>query len=534
MELKRVVLTGILLAVLSPVTLVRAQASCGPWRVTKPEGNYIIPGAESGIVYRQAGGTELLMDGYRQPGPEIRPAVVVIHGGGWQSGSRVSYTGQFLEMLTRAGFHWFSIDYRLEGPERVAEAVDDVRAAVDFIRCHARERRVDPTRIVLLGEDTGATMAAMVARDPAAGIWAQILVGGRYPLPGEGELHGVVKTPVMPRTLIIHGTDDREVAPEVAAQFCRGLRMAGQECEYLPVEGASHRPENWWPSQWGYKERLVEWLAGQAGWPTAGGGRRGYQSARLKKDIVYDRQHGLKLDAWVPRGRGPFPAVILAHGGGWEAGDKVTYLTPMLRPLAEAGFAWFSIDYRLTPMVRHEAQLEDLRTAIRFIHRHARRFNIDPQRIAILGESASGQMVAQVATERMPEVAAVVSFYGVYDLPALAGPAGRLDPRSIPARLFGMTTLGEPERQRLISHSPLHQAQRGMAPLLLLCGTADGLFDQHRAMVVRLGQIGARFETIELPGAPHGMENWEGRPEYATYRDRIVEWLKRTLGARRG
>jgi acetyl esterase len=461
-----------------------------------------------------------MMDGYLQPGRQARPAVIVIHGGGGRSGSRVSYVGQFLELLTRSGHHWFSIDYRLEGPERLAESVDDLRAAIGFIRCHARELRVDPERIMLLGEETGATMAALAAADPANRIRAQVLIGGRYPL---HPLSAGDDWKRLPATLIIHGTDDREVAPELAEESCRAI---GPGCRYLPVAGASHRPENWWPSQWGYRKELAAWLDRQAGIEPGSQRPRSYRKTRLVKDIVYDAPHGLKMDAWVPNGRGPFPAVILAHGGGWEAGDKVTYLTPILRPLAEAGFAWFSIDYRLTPEVDHAKQLEDLRTAIRHVHRNARRLKIDPGRIAILGESASGQMVAQVATERMAEVAAVVSFYGVYDLLAMAG---RLDPRSIPARLFGIRTLGETERQTLINYSPLHQARAGMPPLLLLCGTADGLFAQHTAMARRLGEVGAHFEAVELPGAPHGMENWEGHPEWAFYRDRLVEWLKRTL-----
>ena len=92
------------------------------------------------------------------------------------------------------------------------------------------------------------------------------------------------------------------------------------------------------------------------------------------------------------------------HGGGWEAGDKVTYVTPLFEPLARAGLAWFSIDYRLTPASTHEDQLADLRQAIRFVRAEHARFNIDPTRIVLVGESASGQMVTQIATEdaRLP------------------------------------------------------------------------------------------------------------------------------------
>ena len=142
-------------------------------------------------------------------------------------------------------------------------------------------------------------------------------------------------------------------------------------------------------------------------------------------------------------------------------------------------------------------------------------------------------MVSLVATERMPEVAAIVSFYGVYDLLPFAGTAARLDRRSIPTRLFGISSLEEAGRQKLMSYSPLHQVRSGMAPMLLLCGTADGLFRQQEVMAARLGEVGARFERVELVGAPHGMENWEGHPEWKFYQKHLTTWLQRTLGAGR-
>ena len=74
----------------------------------------------------------------------------------------------------------------------------------------------------------------------------------------------------------------------------------------------------------------------------------------------------------------PRPAVIVVHGGGWEAGDKVTYVTPLFEPLARANLAWFSIDYRLTPAFTNQDQLADVRQAIRFVRAEHARFNIDP------------------------------------------------------------------------------------------------------------------------------------------------------------
>jgi acetyl esterase/lipase len=83
-------------------------------------------------------------------------------------------------------------------------------------------------------------------------------------------------------------------------------------------------------------------------------------TAAVQTDIEYGRADGvsLKLDAAVPDGVGPFPAVILVHGGGWTGGDKSGgpkkgYMAPMHEPLSAAGFAWFSINYRLAPTFRH-------------------------------------------------------------------------------------------------------------------------------------------------------------------------------------
>ena len=59
------------------------------------------------------GGAPLLLDAFAQPDGKVHPAVLVVHGGGWTTGSRVAHIGQFLELLTEAGYQWVAIDYRL-------------------------------------------------------------------------------------------------------------------------------------------------------------------------------------------------------------------------------------------------------------------------------------------------------------------------------------------------------------------------------------------------------------------------------------
>jgi acetyl esterase len=557
--------TAMILLLVCAFAPIEARAGeCLPINVRNPEGNYIVPGVMGDIVYRRVNGKELSLDAYVQKHGRKRPAVIVVHGGGWVSGSRVAFVGQFLEMLTRAGYNWFSIDYRLGGIQNYKDALNDLRAATDFIRCNAKKFRIDPNNIALFGEDAGAHLAAMLLTEKPEGVKAAVLIGGFYDLREIPNLKSRISnlesqlpeflaeaSPIthvsraMPATLIAHGAADREAPPEQAARFCDAMRQSGGHCQYVEVDGAIHRAENWTPRQWGYKDTAISWLNSRLNlrFPA----HDPYLS-NLKKNVTFDPLRRLKLDAYVPRGRGPFPAVIIAHGGGWEAGDKVTYVTPLFEPLAKAGFAWFSIDYRLTPQYRHQDQIEDLRAAIRFVRAHEKSFRIDPNRVAVIGESASGQMAALLATragkrsraqgrrrialdgvfENDPSVefAAAVSFYGVYDFEAMIG---ELTPRSVPSRLFGITSLDNEARATLRRYSPLRNVRENMVPLLIVCGTKDGLFAQHNAFAKNLGKAGASFDAITLEGAPHGMENWEGNPEWMDYKTKLVEWLKTKL-----
>jgi acetyl esterase/lipase len=69
-----------------------------------------------------------------------------------------------------------------------------------------------------------------------------------------------------------------------------------------------------------------------------------------------------------------------------------------------------------------------------------------------------------------------------------------------------------------------------MPPLLLIHGTNERLWEQGLAMRDRLAAAGARHELLAIEGAPHGMENWEGRPDWTAYKARLVEWLRERTG----
>src|SRR5207248_9743618 len=124
-----------------------------------------------------------------------------------------------------------------------------------------------------------------------------------------------------------------------------------------------------------------------------------------QKDVEYGSPGGkaLLLDLHMPEGPGPFPAAILVHGGGFDAGSKSTNVRPLFDVLANAGFAWFSIDYRMAPEFRFPQAIEDMDAAIRWVKANAAKYHVDASRIVIAGESAGGFLVNYAATHETPE-----------------------------------------------------------------------------------------------------------------------------------
>lgn len=493
-------------------------ADCLPLTPSGTQGGALLPG---GLMNVRFGGSErepLALDVYSHGGETTRPLAVVLRGGKGTVGQRSSYVGQLVELFGDSGYVVATVDYRSSNLETAA---DDVTRALRMLTmCHAAALHVDQYKVVLIAEDSAAPVALRVAdrllelrRGRFAGAPAApaavVVAGGRF---------AGASSPTVP-TIVIHGGADTEVPIADARALCASAKAP---CQVSEVSGASHRVENWWPSQWHYKADLVRTLALHVG-DVAPSARPAALGSGLRKRVVYDATTNLALDAWVPQGTAPHPAVVLVHGGGWEAGDRVTYIAPMLALAASKGLAWVSIDYRLTPEVTNREQVADVAKALAWLRQHAGELRIDPSRMVLVGESASGQLVAHLAASE-PALAGVVSFYGVYDLEAMAG-----DPthaRSLARRLFRITTLDDAARARLREFSPLHRVTRDMPPMLLIAGTADRLVAQQRAYLKALQAVGARVEAVEIDGAPHGMEAWNDESAWKTWEERVMTWIQ--------
>ena len=120
---------------------------------------------------------------------------------------------------------------------------------------------------------------------------------------------------------------------------------------------------------------------------------------KLIKKIVYSEidDEELFLDAYVHNAEGKHPAILVVHGGAWRRGNR-SQLSGYARALAERGFCCFAIDYRLAPKHKFPAQIEDCRTAIKWIRQNAKEYQVDAKRIGAIGYSAGGHLATLLGT----------------------------------------------------------------------------------------------------------------------------------------
>lgn len=247
-------------------------------------------------------------------------------------------------------------------------------------------------------------------------------------------------------------------------------------------------------------------------------------------DVEYCRVDGrsLCMDVRIPDSSGPHPAAIVVHGGGWMRGDKLWNVEPLFQPLAQAAIASFSISYRLaTDFLQIGTAVADVRQAIRYVRENARKFGIDPDRIALVGESAGAHLATMAALEEPASVAAVVSLYGPSDLELLAR-TSPVVPEQIRRAVEGSAFAGM-LLSFLRSLSPVRFVRPDAPPFLLIHGTADHVvpFEQSVVMRDRLLAAGVDADLVPMHGAGHGMRYW--RENWQTL---LTGWLWRKLPVR--
>ncbi len=253
--------------------------------------------------------------------------------------------------------------------------------------------------------------------------------------------------------------------------------------------------------------------------------------------LVYGKagDETLTLDYYAPKGPGIHPAAILIHGGGYQRGNSKSgseaYCADFLAP---AGYAVFSVNYRLAPKYPYPEMVHDVERSVRFIRHNAKRFDVNPNQIALVGGSAGGFLSNMVGLLHAPgdpsaedpvdrESARVQAVVTLYAQSSFATVPLNKDVHALLDPLIAK----EGEAAALRDASPITYVSKQAPPFLLIQGDKDEYipFTEDTNLQAALREEGVRCDIIRIPGGPHGTGSWHTLPNVPDWEREMVEWL---------
>jgi triacylglycerol lipase len=206
-------------------------------------------------------------------------------------------------------------------------------------------------------------------------------------------------------------------------------------------------------------------------------------------------------DIYLPPGDGPFPAVLMIHGGAWTSGSK-GHMVAHARTVCAAGYTVVSINYRLAPKHPFPAQIDDCRAALGWMKTSAAKYKIDPERIATYGYSAGGHLACLLG------MICCGNAEGAHVTCVIAGGAPcefRTMPPNVNALSFwlGGTRKEKPENYRLAS--PTNFVTKNSPPVFFFHGEKDNLVPRTstEALDELLKQVGVKTVFYSIDGKGH-------------------------------
>jgi acetyl esterase/lipase len=244
---------------------------------------------------------------------------------------------------------------------------------------------------------------------------------------------------------------------------------------------------------------------------------------KTENDVVY-AHHGeqdLKLDITEPaEGDGPFPAVLVIHGGAWRAGNKRDS-QQVMATFAKKGYVAVSPQYRFCPKEPFPAQVIDVKAAVRWVREHAPQHKVDSDHIGAMGFSAGGHLSLMLGvtdpkdglegeiSDKAPSsrVQAVVNYFGPSDLGASDFPEIT---KPLIRDFLGGAPKEKPEETK--KASPITFVTKDDPPILTFQGTRDPLVPHSQAtkLADALTSAGVPGRVELIVGGGHG--DW-GRVE---------------------
>ena len=277
----------------------------------------------------------------------------------------------------------------------------------------------------------------------------------------------------------------------------------------------------------------------------------------------------IRADVYLPPGGRRRPLILWIHGGALIMGHRRNIHPDQLERYIGAGYVVVSIDYRLAPEAKLKAIIEDVQDAFRWVREKGlKQFDIDPDRLAVIGHSAGGYLALMTGFVVRPRPKAIVSFYGYGDI---AGPwSSRPDPfyskqppvsKEEAYRVVGGPVIsGTPgphqrfrfylycrqngfwpkevaghdpdtDPQALDRFCPVRNITAEYPPTLLLHGDKDTdvPYEQSVLMAKKLSGAGVKHELITIPDGQHGFDARFQDPVVAKAFDQVITFLRQNL-----
>jgi acetyl esterase/lipase len=225
----------------------------------------------------------------------------------------------------------------------------------------------------------------------------------------------------------------------------------------------------------------------------------------------------LDLAMLEPKGDERRPAVVIVHGGGWNAGSKQDRVyRDMLVHWALKGYVTISVEYRLTREAPLPACIEDVKCAVRWLRAHADEYKVDSEKIGAYGHSAGAHLVMMMALAGPDAGLEGDGPYKEFSSKLTSVAAG-----SLPVKL---NTRFAPEG-KIMTWSPVGYVKGGLVPMLVIQGTADTVVkapdtDAFIESVKAAGNTDVTYLRIDEPGAHHGVA-------YEQFMDRCFQAMDR-------
>jgi pectinesterase len=237
-----------------------------------------------------------------------------------------------------------------------------------------------------------------------------------------------------------------------------------------------------------------------------------------KRNITYCEMGSrpLKLDVFYPLKKATKPriAIIIIHGGGWRTGDRSLHY-PMAQRLADLGYVCITPGYRLSTEALYPAAVYDLKSALRWVKKNAKEFNIDTTKVAVAGHSAGGELSAMMGTtndiaefegvgclNNTSTVQAVINMDGILAFIHPESGEGDDSKRTSAATYwFGYSKGENPGLWQ--KGSPLTYAGKNTPPTLFINSAVDRMHAGRKDYIAILNSHNIYSEVKTFEGAPH-------------------------------